>query len=281
MTAEGTAVRCEDSPLTRTTSGSRAPPGTTIARSIPMTENAAGMIFGAVLVVVLGLVLLLGCTAGINPDVSRFGDAAGRDATVISADGSVCPAPRIICGEVCVDASADPAHCGGCGMACAAASQCISGVCVCPPGDPSCGDIGDPDRCGGRRCADERYCSSGSCVCRPGLTDVSGTCLDLQTDPQNCGAPGQRCDGVCSGGRCARDCPAPRRECNGGCVDLQTDPLNCGDCGNTCDRDELCINGRCRGYQGAPTCAACRGEFPRCCGYGAGGLVCVDADGCP
>lgn len=79
--------------------------------------------------------------------------------------------------------SADPAHCGGCGVACPGAAlgntQCVASVCVCGPGRGDCnGDfvadgcetavVADPFHCG--VCA--HSCQGGSCTngqCQPFL----------------------------------------------------------------------------------------------------------------
>lgn len=37
-----------------------------------------------------------------------------------------------LCGGQCTDTRSDPAHCGGCGVACAVGAVCRFGACVCP-----------------------------------------------------------------------------------------------------------------------------------------------------
>jgi hypothetical protein len=75
-------------------------------------------------------------------------------------------------------------------------------------------------------------------------------CVDLETDPQHCGA----CDNVCpvgvpcNAGSCV--CPEGQEICTGACVDTQSDPQNCGRCGSPCAPDEVCWMGVC-----ADTCA--------------------------
>ena len=69
-----------------------------------------------------------------------------------------CTAPRLDCGEQCVDVGNDPANCGACGHACAAGQPCAGGACgattsACPPGyvhctsDDECRDVSsDPEQ---------------------------------------------------------------------------------------------------------------------------------------
>src|SRR5687767_15785684 len=53
-------------------------------------------------------------------------------------------------------------------------------------------------------------------------------CVDLASDPRNCGACGPTCGGkmFCATGTCR--CPAEEQICGGACANLRTDPQNCG-----------------------------------------------------
>jgi hypothetical protein len=146
----------------------------------------------------------------------------------------------------------------------------------------------------GRRCAATQACVAGICACRTGLTAIAGGmgCTDLQSDPTNCGALGNRCGGAtpaCVMGTCRAPDACVRsgsvQLCMGACVDTATNTLHCGDCGNDCGRDEVCIQGRCRGYTPAAACstcpcASCAGET--CCTGAAPGAVpiCVGGGRC-
>jgi hypothetical protein len=138
-------------------------------------------------------------------------------------------------------------------------------------------------------CAADQYCISGECACRPGLTDVGGSCVDLQTDPDNCGAAANACTGAtpdCADGTCVSGCPGGTESCGGACVDLSSNPLHCDSCDSGCGTDEICANGDCREFRpgvGCSTCpceTACRGDFSQCCVYPGRStdVVCVDGD---
>jgi hypothetical protein len=77
----------------------------------------------------------------------------------------------------------------------------------------------------------------------------TGGCVDLSSDPNNCGGCGNPCaSGVCEGALCtdvqvSLGCVEPTFDCGtGGCVDLSSDPNNCGGCGVFC---EGCAGGTC------------------------------------
>src|SRR5262249_34591595 len=70
-------------------------------------------------------------------------------------------------------------------------------------------------------------------------------CIDLTSDPANCGACGRICDGYCINGTC-RDCAPGQTKCGSACVDVSSDPANCGACGNVCPNSApTCDHGTC------------------------------------
>jgi hypothetical protein len=102
---------------------------------------------------------------------------------------------------------------------------------------------------------------AGSCAV--GLVDCDGLCVNLVSDPLNCGACGIACeegagcqDGFCTvlgGGGCKAG--SGLTYCNGTCVDLLSDGDNCGACGVVCpDYPEIysCEGGACV----PPSCGA-------------------------
>jgi hypothetical protein len=87
------------------------------------------------------------------------------------------------------------------------------------------------------------------------LIDCFGVCVDLKTDPSNCGYCGEVCpSGQCDTGLCfdvvgpapaELGCPFGQAFCGGGCIDITADPANCGYCGLVCGLNEQCIGGGC------------------------------------
>lgn len=75
------------------------------------------------------------------------------------------------------------------------------------------------------------------------------TCIDIQTDIDNCGACGNACGRgtACVDGECL--CfMSGRTWCGAGsCVDIQNDAKNCGECGNVCPAANYCDKGECTG----------------------------------
>ena len=89
----------------------------------------------------------------------------------------------------------------------------------------------------------------GSAVCSAVRTMCSGDCIDLSSDPDNCGSCGSACSGseVCSSNACKDSCESGETACNRACVDVDNDLFNCGSCGNACAGGQLCTAGKCEG----------------------------------
>ena len=169
--------------------------------------------------------------------------------------GAACPPTQLLCGSTCVDPNTDPNYCGASGD-CAGANA-------------------------GTACEDGFACNgAGSCElsCQAGLTDCSGTCVDTNRDPSNCGgcddgagsntcAAGFACNGA---GSCELSCPTGLTDCSGTCVDTNVDSSNCGGCddgagSNTCAAGSVC--------NGAGSCEVSCGSNLALCGG-----ACVDPD---
>jgi len=99
-----------------------------------------------------------------------------------------------------------------------------------------------------------------SVTCAPPRVMCPGGCVDLISDPANCGGCGYvcyspnpvLCPARCIGGiTCAEHpCPCPFENCDGlaqnGCeVNLSNDPRNCGVCELVC-QSGICVDGVCR-----------------------------------
>jgi len=97
------------------------------------------------------------------------------------------------------------------------------------------------------QCANGFQCVDGTCAlsCQAGLTNCSGKCVDITTDPNNCGRCGTA---VASGYQCQSgvsvvSCQAGLTNCSGKCVDITTDPNNCGRCGTAIASGYQCQSG--------------------------------------
>jgi formylglycine-generating enzyme required for sulfatase activity len=154
-----------------------------------------------------------------------------------------------------VDANADSANCGGCGVVCTQGRTCQAGACttaVCTSG------LADCDHDGGNGCE-----------------------VTLAANASHCGGCGVACSyvngtGSCTAGACALAFCAPGfANCNAsatdGCeVNLGSSAANCGGCGNAC----VVANGTAACFAGVCAPAACN------TGYALAGGACVDVDEC-
>ncbi|MBI5515579.1 MAG: hypothetical protein HY909_17495 [Deltaproteobacteria bacterium] len=171
------------------------------------------------------------------------------------------------------DTRASAAHCGGCGMACAArsnaATSCAGGACAyaCATGFADCDTMpangceadtrSSAAHCGGcgRACMPPNAtgaCVDGACTarCDAGFGDcdrnvTNGCETDTRASASHCGMCGVACPSrpnalpACAAGRCALLCVAGFADCNGdevdGCeVDTRTAAAHCGGCGRSC-----------------------------------------------
>jgi hypothetical protein len=179
-----------------------------------------------------------------------------------------CGLGTVPCGEQCVDTDFDPAHCGGCDLACAEGEVCSMGTCAveCLGGSTKCGaacvdtDF-DPQHCGGcdTVCPEGEVCSQGECAvtCLGGTTKCGSQCIDLADDPEHCGACGNVCSatgantiGVCSQAACDAVCTGSFENCDGlaanGCeTNVLSSNAHCGACGSPCGQNANCVNGTC------------------------------------
>jgi hypothetical protein len=178
-----------------------------------------------------------------------------------------------LCGSACIDMSADPANCGGCGMSCASYQACQAGACVgCDPSISCAAPFErNPDTC--------------ACVCPVGLTECDGGCVDTTSNAAHCGGCGESCGphATCANGACACWAGYSYCEAQGQCVSnycgvqtgerKQYNPdtcqcecippyvpiINTGYCATACDVDEDCPGTQvCRTTtEGAHLCSGC------------------------
>ncbi len=136
-------------------------------------------------------------------------------------------------------------------------------------------------------------CSSSSASCAQGLTSCGGTCVDLSTDPNNCGDCNVTCDvgaacqptGGTPPGTCT--CPPPTQSCGIHCVDTQTNSQNCGGCGKACGLGH-CATGACQCNTSPATVASCPAPANPTCvdlaadaaNCGACGNACLSGESC-
>ena len=182
---------------------------------------------------------------------SVFVDAGELDAGV---DPGLCPAPRTLCGDACVDLASSPNHCGVCDSPCTAADTvCADGACVPADAcsDTTCGDacvdlMSSETDCGacGTTCTDEQECVRGVCECLAPLIKCDDVCVDPTRSPEHCGLCGRVCTEVLGEGATCVD---------GGCQ--LTEEVQCDDEGDD-DGDDLvdCADPDCHGRTRACTC---------------------------
>lgn len=198
---------------------------------------------GACVVVVLvlaacssrGAVVFDGAVLDATTAVDAGAGVDGGTAADGGADGEVCAAGLTDCDGECVDTNVDPGNCGACGCACGPGAVCNYASCLggCPSGMTSCPGDGPPP---------------------PNCPAPFPVCVDTNTNPDNCGACGNKCGGYwcngtyhgypCTIGMCP-ECPTSQITCLGVCVDPQSDDSNCGACCIVCPVGQSCVSGVC------------------------------------
>lgn len=90
--------------------------------------------------------------------------------------------------------------------------------------------------------------TGGTGACLDTETKCGSKCVDVYTDPDNCGGCGSICEGIktaCANAVCS--CEVGLMDCNDGfCTDTYDDNDNCGGCGNVCDSGKHCEDGFCK-----------------------------------
>jgi hypothetical protein len=159
----------------------------------------------------------LGAAKGHCADLKTSQDC-GSCGNACKANEKCCPGASKWDPYKCVDVLSSPAHCGTCTTKCSSTKICINGSCVCPSGQVDCG---------GECCVPSRCCAN--------------KCVDLNTDRDNCGGCGLKCEestynpttntvsvwpGTCQGGKCV--CPTDMYLCGTvRCLHTQYFPVCC------------------------------------------------------
>jgi len=149
---------------------------------------------------------------------------------------------------------------------------------VCNGKDDDCNGTKDDPAAADADCVSKNgagyVCQGGLCTC-PHV--CGGTCADIGTDTENCGACGTACPagGSCVAGKCQCPASAPT-DCTTKCADLSTDAKNCGTCGNACS--VACDAGTCISVKDIEladytVCALMSNGTVRCWGNGSSGAL--------
>jgi hypothetical protein len=142
--------------------------------------------------------------------VDADGDGFCADVDCDDHDAAVHPGAAEVCGDG-LDNDCDGVVDNGCGVTCAADTDCAANeVCVggvCTADGVTCAAETD--------CAANEVCVGGVCTaegvtCAAGQALCGSFCVDLATDPHNCGACGFTCGAgsVCGAGVCGVPCNA-------------------------------------------------------------------------
>ena len=154
-----------------------------------------------------------------------------------------CPAGMSPCSDgYCYELASSASNCGTCGNVCPTGMICSASTCSNVPTEVTT----IPTTATSTGVTTSTTTSSvgtgltlvGSGVSKfcliQGLTNCGGTCVNLTTSADNCGACGTKCTGPLLG------C------CKGTCMSFVSDASNCGSCGHVCGVSSTCTSGSCK-----------------------------------
>jgi hypothetical protein len=164
--------------------------------------------------------------SGLCVDLASDPANCGSCGNVVTQSGGtcqggalVCPSGEAACGDTCTETQTDPANCGSCGATCGIPGlfpgTCLAGACtVCSEGNTQCASTTSMETCTSNgqwgpatACNGDYICSSGgtgACAppCATGSALCNGTCIDIESNNDDCGGCGLVCSTGCSGGEC-------------------------------------------------------------------------------
>ncbi len=165
-------------------------------------------------------------------------------------------------------------NCSSCGDSCSfshATATCQEHSCVMGPCDAGWGDcnssvtdgcespLGTDNNCSacGDSCSGGFFCYDQQCTdhCPSGMSRCEGACIDVTSDPSNCGDCNVVCspqngEGTCESGSCAiGSCNSGFADCDGlesnGCEVRLGTVDDCSSCGDSCAGTQVCSNNTC------------------------------------
>ncbi len=187
-----------------------------------------------------------------------------------TADGTACAAGSDCCSGICTGSICMPPPCKIPGETCAVAGDCCSNICtgsICMP--PPCKTPGETCAVGSDCCSN--ICTGSICMPPPPVCKAVGETCTVSAD---CCSPATCAGGVCTLA-CVPACPPPFACTNGNCVCTPNcDGKTCGNngCGGSCGScispatctTGQCIDHGCLGSTAPKTClGGCKSYYPQ------------------
>ncbi|MBQ9394628.1 MAG: hypothetical protein IJU23_03795 [Proteobacteria bacterium] len=127
-----------------------------------------------------------------------------------------------------------------CGSICCAEGSCDENNVCHEADDESCGASHE-------KCEEGKVCNAGHCVaveeaCKSGQKQCKGSCVNVSSDPKNCGDCGHPCedDETCKKGNCEKGCSNGFTLIDGQCYDTRVDSEHCGKELAVCGENQYC-----------------------------------------